>query len=447
MTPVTREFERSHADRVNEGPGGGVSEGTPLGPAQVEACVQRALQTAPVHDIHTHLYAPQFGDVLLWGIDDLLTYHYLVAEFFRVAGQEITIERFWALPKPRQSDLVWKHLFVERSPISEAARGVVTCLNKLGLEAGDRDLAGYRRYFANRSLASHLDEVLALSGVRTIVMTNDPFEEREQAVWRNGGVIDDRFRPALRLDGLLNDWPTAGRLLRDQGYAVEPDLSGSTAEMVRRFLDAWIARMRPLYLAASLSPDFRYPDESGLTRLLRDCVLPVARAHDLPVALMIGCRRQINPHLRLAGDGVGHADLATSSNLCLAYPDVRFLCTVLARENQHELAVIARKFRNLHLFGCWWFANTPSLAEEITRMRVELLGHSFTPQHSDVRVLDQLIYKWSDTRAMLARVLTDKYAALLAAGWPLTDSRVVCEVEDFLGAGGMKFITGGPPTA
>ncbi|HXI54407.1 MAG TPA: hypothetical protein VNH84_22995, partial [Candidatus Saccharimonadales bacterium] len=47
--------------------------------AQVEAIVR----DTPICDIHTHLYDPAFGDLLLWGIDDLLTYHYLVAETFR----------------------------------------------------------------------------------------------------------------------------------------------------------------------------------------------------------------------------------------------------------------------------------------------------------------------------------------------------------------------------
>ncbi len=72
------------------------------------------------------------------------------------------------------------------------------------------------------------------------------------------------------------------------------------------------------------------------------------------------------------------------------FPDTKFIATVLARENQHELCVLARKFRNLHIFGCWWFLNNPSLIDEMTRMRLELLGLSFTPQHSDARVLDQL---------------------------------------------------------
>ena len=40
----------------------------------------------------------------------------------------------------------------------------------------------------------------------------------------------------------------------------------------------------------------------------------------------------------------------------------------------------------------------PSLIDEITRMRFELLGTSIIPQHSDGRVLDQLLYKWDHSR-------------------------------------------------
>lgn len=35
---------------------------------------------------------------------------------------------------------------------------------------------------------------------------------------------------------------------------------------------------------------------------------------------------------------------------------------------------------------------------QITSMRVEILGTGFTAQHSDARVLDQLLYKWSHSR-------------------------------------------------
>jgi len=60
-------------------------------------------------------------------------------------------------------------------------------------------------------------------------------------------------------------------------------------------------------------------------------------------------------------------------------------------------------------FGCWWFMNNPSIVEEITRERIEMLGTSFIPQHSDARVLEQVIYKWNNTRRTLARILADTY--------------------------------------
>jgi hypothetical protein len=119
----------------------------------------------------------------------------------------------------------------------------------------------------------------------------------------------------------------------------------------------------------------------------------------------------VNPALNDAGDMVGIADVQSVVNLCREFPKNKFLVTMLARENQHELCVAARKFGNLMVFGCWWFLNNPSLVAEITRLRVELLGTSFIAQHSDARVLDQLIYKWDHSRRVIGKVLTDKYSA------------------------------------
>jgi hypothetical protein len=141
----------------------------------------------------------------------------------------------------------------------------------------------------------------------------------------------------------------------------------------------------------------------------------------------------VNPALRLAGDSVGAADVGAVERLCAAFPANKFLCTMLARENQHALCVAARKFRNLHLFGCWWFLNTPSIVEEITRMRIELVGLSCTPQHSDCRVLDQLIYKWDHSRTVLAKVLADKYEDLAATGWEPSPTEIQRDVHALFG--------------
>jgi hypothetical protein len=140
--------------------------------------------------------------------------------------------------------------------------------------------------------------------------------------------------------------------------------------------------------------------------------------------MMIGSRLRVNPALQDAGDMVGYADVQSVVTLCRQFPQNKFFCTMLARENQHELAVAARKFANLMVFGCWWFVNNPSLIDEITRMRTELLGTSYIPQHSDARILDQLLYKWDHSRELIANVLADKYYDLARTGWPVTEQDI-----------------------
>jgi hypothetical protein len=154
---------------------------------------------------------------------------------------------------------------------------------------------------------------------------------------------------------------------------------------------------------------------------------------------MLGVKRATNPQLKLAGDGVGLSNLAALQNLCAGFPENKFLTTVLARENQHELCVLTRKFRNLHPFGCWWFTNVPYLINEITRLRVELLGLSFTPQHSDARVLDQIVYKWQHSRRLIAQVLVDKYSDLAQTGWQVSRAEVERDVKDLFGGAFERF--------
>jgi hypothetical protein len=174
--------------------------------------------------------------------------------------------------------------------------------------------------------------------------------------------------------------------------------------------------MKPVYMACSLPDTFQYPEDSTRATLLREAVLPACREREIPLSVMIGVRYQVNPAIKLAGDAVGKADLRAVEHLCRDFPDNRFLISVLSRENQHELCVYARKFANLMPFGCWWFLNNPSIVEEMTRERLEMLGTSFIPQHSDARVLEQVIYKWRNTRRTLGPILTNLYATLAEDG-------------------------------
>ena len=80
-------------------------------------------------------------------------------------------------------------------------------------------------------------------------------------------------------------------------------------------------------------------------------------------------------------------------------------------------------------FGCWWFLNRPSIVDEIIRERLEFLGPSFIPQHSDARVLEQLIYKCQHSRAVIAECLRDNYARLLASGRSVARSEIERDVN------------------
>ncbi|NBV86826.1 MAG: glucuronate isomerase, partial [Verrucomicrobia bacterium] len=377
--------------------------------------VHEVVEQTPVFDIHTHLFDPAFRSLVSWGIDELLTYHYLIAESFRCNHEPA--EHFWRLDKPAQADWIWRQLFLERSPISEACRGVLTTLQLLGLDVRQRDLPALRRHFAGWTPEVFTDRILEISRVRKVCMTNLPFDDEERPYWESGFHRHPAFVAALRLDPLLLEWDKTAAQLHRWGYDVRADLSGNTFGETRRFLSDWTQKMDSQYCMVSLPPEWRFSEKSVANQLIEGAVLPFARDHGQAFAMMIGVRRGVNPQLRVAGDSLAPADVPSVEALCAAFPENKFICTMLARENQHALCVAARKFRNLHIFGCWWFLNNPSFIDEMARMRIELLGLGVTPQHSDCRVMDQLVYKWAHSKPILARVLSEKYEDLAATGW------------------------------
>ncbi len=400
--------------------------------------VGRILRETPITDVHTHIYPAAFGDLLLWGVDELITYHYLIAETFRY--EKSSYEQYFAMPKRQQADLIWKTLFLDRSPLSEAQRGVLTVMNKLGQDVRSRDLGAIRKYCENKSVDEYIDIVFKTAGVKEVVMTNDIFNPQEFEVWSAGPKLDPRFKAVLRIDPLLNLDASAIALLQKTGYNADAELGGESVAEIRRFLKDWMLKMDALYVAASLPPTFRVPEGSLRSRVVEECVLPVCRELNRPFAMMIGVTKRVNPGLGDAGDAVAKADIGTVTYLCQKYPANKFLVTMLALENQHELAVTARKFNNLMVFGCWWFLNNPSIIDRMTRMRLELLGLSFIPQHSDARVLDQLIYKWDHSRRLIGGVLAEKYLDVMETGWEFTEEEIRKDLADLFSNNFWRFL-------
>jgi hypothetical protein len=146
--------------------------------------VAGALQKIEFIDVHTHLFMPSLGKVGLWGIDELVTYHYLEAELFR--SSSTTPAEYFALSRQAKADLIWQKLFVENAPVSEATRGVIAVLSAFGLPTAEDTLKTAREFFAQRELRSHIREVFRLAGISEVVMTNDPLDPEEAPLGSRG---------------------------------------------------------------------------------------------------------------------------------------------------------------------------------------------------------------------------------------------------------------------
>ncbi len=195
--------------------------------AQIPAVVTDAINRQPIIDMHTHVYTPAFGTpvphaggavdpkgLLLWGVDELITYHYLVAEVYRIVpATKLPYESFWKMSKTEQADHIWKHLFIENTPLSEACRGVLTTLQKLGLDTGPRELKPIRKWFNEQTPSKYIDKVMQVSNVSSITMTNPVFDDNERERWlKDANVgVDPRFKAVLRIDPLLRDFPNAAK--------------------------------------------------------------------------------------------------------------------------------------------------------------------------------------------------------------------------------------------
>src|SRR5215467_999050 len=175
----------------------------PVNAHEIDTAVEEVLHSTPFIDIHTHLFDPSFGKLSLWGIDELLTYHYLEAELFRFSS--IRPEAYWALNREHRADLVWKTLFVENTPLSESARGVIAVLQAFELDSSATSLDSFRQFFRTQNFAEHVRRVFGLAGVSDVVMTNDPLDADEALSWNTGAQAGPGFHAALRIDRVLQE--------------------------------------------------------------------------------------------------------------------------------------------------------------------------------------------------------------------------------------------------
>ena len=389
-----------------------------LSSAHVGQSVQQILNQTPIVDVHTHLFPDDHAAFSLSGLDELLTYHYLTVETLTVTG--IDPGKFFSMNKSQQAQFVWDELFRIRTPLSEATKGVVTALNFFGVEVAPISYDDMKIKFSQHKLSS--SDLMDRLNIKQVVMTNDPFDDIEWNLFESDDWCRNRYRSALRLDTLFSNPERAAKEIARTIEDESAHVNGVDAEQLKRYLSIIKNQSKPAYTA--LSVDGNDLTDISEHSLFINGIIPWCEKNRLPLALMLGVKRGVNPAYGLGGDGVGGDGLDELERLIKAYPNVQFLVTHLLDNAQHAVAVLARKLPNLKLFGHWWFVNQPSLIQQTLRMRFDLLGTGFIPQHSDARVLEQLVFKWIHFKQLLQEILTERYRALIRAGWPVDEDMI-----------------------
>jgi len=133
--------------------------------------LEAVINNTKIFDIHTHLFPSVFKSHSLSGFINLLNYHYLIAELLTNAN--ISAEKFYSLDEINKAKLIWEELFQNRTPISEACKGVLTVLQKLDINYNKKTFEEVNNQYENKSLTD--EKILQLSNVSSLVMTNKCF--------------------------------------------------------------------------------------------------------------------------------------------------------------------------------------------------------------------------------------------------------------------------------
>ncbi len=163
---------------------------------------------------------------------------------------------------PREkADMVYKAIFLDRSPVSDAAQVALWSLKKLGLWVGERSLAGARRVWDRRRPEDRLLDALDMAGLCSVAVRVDIFHLPSTPLTD----FDDRLSAALCLDALMDPgaaWP----MLAARGC--------ENASHARLLILRSAEKLRPQSLL--ISAPFSGP-------LWEEAVLPAAQALALPL--------------------------------------------------------------------------------------------------------------------------------------------------------------------
>lgn len=241
-------------------------------------------------------------------------------------------------------------------------------------------------------------------------MTNNPFNNQEKIILRYNK--DKKYLPSVRIDDLFNK--TQYNNSNISPYNLD---NLKNIKKTINYIDKLNISTKPAYFSLSTENFIEFKEN-----LFFKNFFSILRKTKTPMMLLIGVKRGVNRLYRDAGDGIGIVDLNKLENILNKFPKNKFLVSCLDLKDQFRLSVIGRKFQNIKIVGFWWFNNNESVIENVLKQRFELLGDNFILQHSDARIIDQLVYKWLDFKSTYIKVMVEKYHKLLSLGYKIKAS-------------------------
>lgn len=406
---------------------------------EISNVIWTAVHETPAVDVRTFINPGDLTGENRSGIDALLTSPPLLAEFFRRRGLGRTDGEtesggahdayVKSLTPDELSDIVWRQLFVEHPPLSEATRTVLTTFGLLGLDVASGDLRTLRRQYEERPEAMRLERVLALANLDMVLY---PVEAPPDGDGAKPPPTPPSFRPVLSLNNLLGDWKESARKLRLQGYGVKGKVDEFAPLELRRFLGGELTRLSP----AALSLDWpvgHHPRDEGVGRLVREAALPLCRERGLPFFVGAG-RDSLTDGYDLA------IDMETLSALWEDCPEVRFLLFPTREEQLFPASRAAERCRNLLLCGPDQSLSYPLCLEHFIRRRLETSGSAFHACHSGADAPEALAGRWAHMRWTMGEALLKRYAELARTGWTIDADAVRHDVKAMLGGNARAFM-------
>ncbi len=386
-------------------------------------------------DIHTHLFPPQASQLVRYGIDELLNYHYA---YRQVLGfrRDLAPAEYWKLDKQTRADICWETYFAKPEsstigalPVSEGFRAISTILSGLGLDPNAKDLREARNFFASVDPLEYHDRILDLAGISNVVGTNNPFDETELQFYQSDVPWHESFSAALRLDDLVLNPKFAFEFMQTHFQIdVSPTLSESTIRNAREFCVQWLTGdnlPKVHYVGISFPPDFPWQSKTDpRLMILEQVVIPSCVETGISLFLMPEPVRGLEPAMQNAGDYVGKMNSVEFGRFAQRHGDVDIWVSPLNFSSQYEMSALTCVLPHVSPWSTWWYNHQPGLTQQLSNMRIEMHGENSWLFNSDARVLEHLFSKWQHFKQEFVEISAKQMSRVADSGYKIDEQSI-----------------------